>query len=468
MNFSLSRMAAALKVPPVADAALSGVAVDSRKVRPGDLFVALPGERVDGHDFAMQAVAAGAAAVLGARVPAGLPGAFPVLVVPDPGKGLLRFAGEMKRESGFRLAAVAGSMGKTTTKEFASAILGRRHAVEKTPGNQNSAIGFPMSVLNFPKTPEWMVGEMGMSAIGEVSRLSRTFEPDIAAITVIAAEHLEFLGSLDGVARANGEILDGLKPNGVFVINADDERIEGLATAWSGRTLRFGRASHADVTVEDVVLDESGSSLRLRTPSGSANTRLPVPGLHQVANYLAASAVALAAGASPDDCAAAAAALAAAPHRGEFRRHNSGALLYDDAYNASPPSMRAALDTLKLLAGTRKIAVLGDMLELGPEERWWHRETGKYAVGRADRLVCVGSRAAAIGEGAIEAGFPTGDVTSARDPDEAAALLESLLAPGDAVLFKASRGVGLDRAVARLTGPGAGNRESGIGNRRRG
>ncbi len=451
MNFSLSKMAAALNVPPVADAALSGVAVDSRKVRPGDLFVAIAGERVDGHDFAAQAVASGAAAILGARVPAGLPGAIPVLVVPDPGKGLLRFAGEMKRESGFRLAAVAGSVGKTTTKEFASAILGRRHAVEKTPGNQNSAIGFPMSVLNFPKTPEWMVGEMGMSAVGEVSRLSRTFEPDVAAITVIAAEHLEFLGSLDGVARANGEILDGLKANGVFVINADDERIEGLATAWSGRALRFGRAAGADVTVEDVVLDENGSSLRLRTPSGSAKARLPVPGLHQVANYLAASAVALAAGASPDDCAAA-----------------SGALLYDDAYNASPPSMRAALDTLKLLAGTRKIAVLGDMLELGPEERWWHRETGKYAVGRADRLVCVGTRAAAIGEGAIEAGFPAGDVAAARDPDEAAALLESLLAPGDAVLFKASRGVGLDRAVARLAAAGAGNRESGIGNRRRG
>ncbi|MFN2633589.1 MAG: UDP-N-acetylmuramoyl-tripeptide--D-alanyl-D-alanine ligase [Thermoanaerobaculia bacterium] len=466
MNFSLTRMAAALNVPPVADAALSGVAVDSRKVRPGDLFVALAGERVDGHDFAAQAVASGAAAVLGARVPAGLPGAIPVLVVPDPGKGLLRFAGEMKRESGFRLAAVAGSVGKTTTKEFATAILARRHTVEKTPGNQNSAIGFPMSVLNFPKTPEWMVGEMGMSAVGEVSRLSRTFEPDVAAITVIAAEHLEFLGSLDGVARANGEILDGLKPNGVFVINADDERIEGLATAWSGRALRFGHAAGADVTVEDVVLDENGSSLRLRTPSGSAKARLPVPGLHQVANYLAASAVALAAGASPEDCAAAAGALAAAPHRGEFRRHASGALLYDDAYNASPPSMRAALDTLKLLAGTRKIAVLGDMLELGPEERWWHRETGKYAVGRADRLVCVGKRAAAIGEGAIEAGFPSADVSAARDPDEAAALLETLLAPGDAVLFKASRGVGLDRAVAKLAG--AGNRESGIGNRRRG
>ena len=467
MNFSVSRVAAVLNVPAAADAALSGVAVDSRKVRPGDLFVAIAGERVDGHDYALQAVVSGAAAVLGSRVPAGLPAGVPVLVVPDPGKGLLRLGGAIKREAGFRLAAVAGSVGKTTTKEFAAAILGRRHTVEKTPGNQNSAIGFPMSVLNFPRSPDWMVGEMGMSAIGEVSRLSRTFEPDVAAITVIAAEHLEFLGSLDGVARANGEILEGLKSNGVFVINGDDERIERLATAWSGRTLRFGRSAGADVTVEDVVLDENGSSLRLKTPSGAAMARLPVPGLHQVANYLAASAVALAAGATPDDCAAAAAELAAAPHRGEFRRHASGALLYDDAYNASPPSMRAALDTLKLLRGTRKIAVLGDMLELGPEERWWHRETGKYAVGRADRLLCVGPRASAIGEGAIEAGFASAGVTLARDPEEAAALLEPMLAAGDAVLFKASRGVGLDRAVARLSATGSGKPESGTGNRTR-
>ncbi len=458
MNFSVSRAAAVLNVPAAADAPLSGVAVDSRKVRPGDLFVAIAGERVDGHDYAREAAIAGAAGVLAARIPPNLPAGIPVLVVPDPARGLLRLAGAIKREAGFRLAAVAGSVGKTTTKEFAVAILGRRHAVEKTPGNQNSAVGFPMSVLNFTRTPEWMVGEMGMSAVGEISRLSRTFEPDVAAITVIAAEHLEFLGSLDGVARANGEILEGLKPNGVFVINSDDERIERLASAWSGPTLRFGRSARADVTAEDVVLDENGSTLRLKTPSGGVMARLAIPGLHQVANYLAASAVALAAGATPDDCAAAAPDLAAAPHRGEFRRHASGALLYDDAYNASPPSMRAALDTLKLLQGTRKIAVLGDMLELGPEERWWHRETGRYAVGRVDILVCVGPRASSIGEGAVEAGFDAANVTVARDPEEAAALLEPMMAAGDAVLFKASRGVGLDRAVARLTA-GGGNRE---------
>lgn len=454
MNFSLSAVAAAVGAAPLPEVRLSGVAVDSRKTRSGDLFVAMRGARVDGHDFAREAVAAGAGAVLGSRIPPGLPKSFPVLLVEDAADALLRFAASMKRQAGFRLAAVAGSVGKTTTKEFTAAILARRHAVERTPGNQNSAVGFPMSVLNFPRTPEWMVGEMGMSAPGEISRLSRAFEPDVAAITVIAAEHLEFLGSLDGVAKANAEVLEGLKPEGVFVVNADDARLEGVAATWPGRKLRFGRGAEADVTVEDVAPGDTGSRFRLKTPTGTVDAALGTPGLHQVANFLAASALALAAGATPDDCAATAPTLAAAPHRGEFRRHPSGALLYDDAYNASPPSMRAALDTLKLLRGTRKIAVLGDMLELGPEERWWHRDAGRYAVGRADLLVCVGSRARAIGEGAIEAGLASDSILCAENAEEAAALLEPMLDAGDAVLFKASRGVGLDRAVARLTGRG--------------
>ena len=464
MNFTLAEVAAALGLrKPAADARLTGVAVDSRKARTGDLFVAISGARVDGAEFAVSAVAAGAGAVLATRVPPRLPSGFPLLLVPDPGDALLRFAAEVKRQTAFRLAAVAGSVGKTTTKEFAAAILSQRHAVEKTPGNQNSAIGFPLSVLNFPKAPEWMVGEMGMSALGEIGRLSRAFTPDVAAITVVAAEHLEFLGSLDGVAQANGEILEGLKPEGTFVINADDPRIEAVAAGWRGKKLRFGRGGAPDVAVEDVAPDESGTRFRLKTPTGSIEIALKIPGLHQVSNFLAASAVAIAAGARPEDCAAAAPSLTAAAHRGEFQRHASGALLYDDAYNASPPSMRAALDTLQLLAGTRKIAVLGDMLELGPEDLWWHRDAGRYAAARTDRLVCVGSRARAIGEGAVETGLSAEAVSFVDSPEEAAVLLDPLLAPGDAVLFKASRGIGLDRAVAKLARTG--KRDSGSARR---
>jgi UDP-N-acetylmuramoyl-tripeptide--D-alanyl-D-alanine ligase len=452
MNFTLSELARAVGLPPGAALVLSGVAVDSRCVRPGELFVALPGARVDGHDFAAEAVSRGAAAVLGERRPDRLAADFPVLLVPDAREALLRLAGALKRKWGFRLAAIAGSAGKTTTKEFAAAILGRRFPVEKTPGNQNSAIGFPMSVVNLPRVPEWMVGEMGMSARGEISRLTRAFQPDVATITLVALEHLEFLGSLDGVADANAEILEGLKPGGVFVANADDPRVMAIAAQWGGPVLSFGLSATADVTADRVAPDGSGSRIELKTPAGQAEVRVPLPGAHQVSNFLAASAVAIAAGATAADCAAAAPELAPASHRGEIRRHASGAILYDDAYNASPPSMRAALDTLELLPGRRKIAVLGDMLELGPEDLWWHRETGRYVVGRANRLICVGPRARSIGEGAVEEGFPVGETRYLENPEQAANLLDSMLAEGDTVLFKASRGVGLERAVQLLAG----------------
>lgn len=455
MRFHLAEAASILGVPAPVTAVLDGAAVDSRRVRPGNLFVALPGARVDGHDFAAEAAARGAVAVLAERAPRGLPQGFPYLLVPDTHAALLALGSALKRREGFRLAAVAGSAGKTTTKEFTAAILSRRFRTGKTPGNQNSAIGFPLSVINLETPCEWMVGEMGMSALGEISRLSRAFEPDVATITLIALEHLEFLGSLDGIARANAEILEGLRPGGVFVVNADDPRI--AARGHKGPILRFGRSPEAEVSVGDAVADERGSRFRLKTPKGTVSVRLDLPGEHQVSNFLAASATALAAGASPEDCAAAAPALSPAAHRGELKRHASGALLFDDAYNASPPSMRAALDTLQRLPGRRKIAVLGDMLELGPEDEWWHRETGRYVVGRADRVICVGRRARFIGEGAIAAGLPGAEVRALETPEQAANLLASMLGEGDTVLFKASRGIGLDRAVELLS-PAGGTR----------
>src|SRR5262249_33169110 len=290
MDFTLAKLNTILGLPIMADAPLSGVAIDSRQVRPGDVFVALPGSKVDGHDYARAAAAAGARALLCEYRPAGMPPGFPILIVPDAREALLRLAATMKKESGFRHAALAGSAGKTTTKEFAAAILAQRFVVEKTPGNQNSAVGFPMSVVNLSRWPEWMVGEMGMSALGEVSRLSRAFEPDVAAITLIAAEHLEFLFSLDNVARANAEILEGLKADGVFVSNADDPRVTALASHHPGPKLSFGLESPADVTAEAVATSESGATFRLRTPSGGAEIALPLPGLHQVANFVAAAA----------------------------------------------------------------------------------------------------------------------------------------------------------------------------------
>lgn len=454
MNFTLADVASAAGTPAQGAAALSGVAVDSRHVRPGDLFVAIRGARVDGHDFARDAVARGAGALLGERRPADLPADFPAVLVPAPVEALGRLGAAAKRKMGFRLAAITGSAGKTTTKDFTAAILARRFAVEKTPGNQNSQIGFPMSVVNLPRNPEWMVGEMGLSEPGDLSRLSRAFEPEVAAILLVAAAHLQFFASLDAIAEGKAEILEGLKPGGTFVANADDPRVEAIAARHRGRVVRFGRAAAADVTARDVVAEPGGSRFRLATPEGEAAVHLPVAGPHQVANFLAAAAVGYAVGVPAAECAAASGTLRPAAHRGELVRHASGALLLDDAYNANPSSMRAALETLASLPAGRRIAVLGDMLELGPDEERWHRETGAAVPGRADLLVCVGPRARILGEGAVGAGLPAGAVRQAASAEEAAEMLAGLLAAGDVALFKGSRAMGLERAVAALAGKG--------------
>lgn len=453
MNFTLSDVATAAGSPlpsGSSDLELSGVAVDSRAVHAGALFVAIRGARADGHDFATDAVARGARAILASRVPALLPERFPVVVAPEPSQTLTALATLLRKRAGFRLAAITGSSGKTTTKEFTAAILSRRSVVEKTPGNQNSAIGFPMSIANLPRVPDWMVGEMGMSAKGELSRLSRAFSPDVAAITNVAPAHLANFDSIDEVAEAKSEILEGLRTEGTFVANADDSRVAAIARRWPGRVVRFARFAKADVTADRFERMETETRFRLRAPSGETAIALPLPGTHQAVNFLAASAVALAAGASVEDCAAAAPGLGPSPHRGEFRRHASGALLYDDSYNANPASLRAALDTLSGFTATRRIAVLGDMRELGPDEDIWHRELGKYASIRADRIVCVGKLACYYGEEAVDCGFPRKAIEYLDSPEEVVRLLEGLLTEGDVVLFKGSRAVGLDRAVEAL------------------
>ncbi len=452
MNFTLAEVAAATGAPAEGAAALSGVAVDSRQVRPGDLFVAIRGARADGHAYAREAAARGAGALLGERRPADLPPAFPAVIVPQSVEALRRFGAAAKKKMGFRLAAITGSAGKTTTKDFTAAILGRRFAVEKTPGNQNSQIGFPMSVVNLPRNPEWMVGEMGLSEPGDLSRLSRAFEPEVAAILLVAAAHLQFFASLDAIAQAKAEILEGLKPGGTFVANADDPRVAAIAARHRGRVVRFGRGANVDVTAREVVSQADGSRFRLATPEGEAAVHLPVAGPHQVSNFLAAAAIAFAIGVPASECAAASAELRPAAHRGELVRHASGALLLDDAYNANPSSVRAALETLAALPARRRIAVLGDMLELGADEQRWHRDTGAAVFGRADLLVCVGRLGRVLGEGAVEAGLSAGAIRHAASAEEAAQLLSGILAPGDVALFKASRAIGLERAVAALSG----------------
>jgi UDP-N-acetylmuramoyl-tripeptide--D-alanyl-D-alanine ligase len=276
----------------------------------------------------------------------------------------------------------------------------------------------------------------------------------------VAPAHLQYFSSVNAIAEAKAEILEGLRPGGTFVANAEDPRVEAIAARASEggriRVVRFGRfqaSPSADVTARDVVADAGGSRFRLKTPAGEADVRLPLPGPHQVANFLAAAAIAFVVGLLPSDCAEAASEMRPAAHRGEWRRHASGARLYDDTYNANPASMLAALETLASVPARRRIAVLGDMLELGAEEERLHRETGRQVAGRAELLVAVGERARWIGEGAVEAGLSPAAVIPAATAEEAAQRLSPRLAEGDVVVLKASRGIGLDRTVEALATP---------------
>jgi UDP-N-acetylmuramoyl-tripeptide--D-alanyl-D-alanine ligase len=453
MRVSAREASAAWGIAPPAGESFSGVAVDSRKVEPGNLFVALPGARADGHDFVAEAARRGAAAALVSRVPPGIPEGFPLFVVPDPLAALQTLAAKKRAEEGFRLAAVTGSVGKTTTKEMTAAIVARKLRTGKTPGNANSGIGFPMAVLGLPEDLEVVCGEFGMSTRGEISLLSRLFRPDVAAITVVAAAHAQNFASIDEIADAKWEITEGLPPGGTLVWNAADPRLAARAGRWTGNRVSFG-AEGADVTAsETAAAGLAGTEFTIAMRGEKARVRLPVPGLHQVANCLCAAAVALVWGLGPADVSAAMARFVPPERRGGAYRHVSGAEIVDDSYNASPHAMLSAVETLSAAAAPgHRIAVLGEMRELGPEGPRWHREVGEYAATRVDRLVCVGPLARPIGEGAAAAGLSADRIVLLDRAEDVAPLLAPGLVSGDVVWIKGSRGVRLDVAADALRG----------------
>ena len=438
-------------IAPPADLAFDGVAVDSRRVVPGNLFVALPGARVDGHDFVGEAARRGAAAALVARRPESAPAGFPLFVVPDPLEALQKLAAVARARAGWRLSAVTGSVGKTTTKEMAAAIFARRFRTGKTPGNANSGIGFPMAVLGLPEGLEAVSGEFGMSTRGEIALLSRLFRPEVAAITMVAAVHAQNFGSVDEIADAKWEITGGIAEGGTLVYNAADARLRARARTWDGVAITFG-SEGADVVASEISDSGlSGTDFTIAMRGEKERVRIPAAGRHQVANCLCAAAIALAWGLGPADVSAAMARFSPPQRRGAVYRHASGAEIVDDSYNASPHAMRAALESLAAAAAPgHRIAVLGEMRELGDEGPRWHREVGEFAVSRVDRLVCVGALAREIGEGAREAGFPTDAIARVATAEEVEPYLAPLLAPGDVVWIKGSRGVRLDVAADAL------------------
>jgi UDP-N-acetylmuramoyl-tripeptide--D-alanyl-D-alanine ligase len=439
----------------------SGAGIDSRAVKPGTLFFAVKGDRFDGHDFAAQAVASGASGVVVARGrAAGLDVGDAALVeVDDPvaALGALARAHRLALRD-LRIVAVTGSNGKTTTKEILGAILASsvgNDAVLKTEGNLNNHLGVPLTLLKLAPQHRFAVVEMGMSGLGEIAYLTGLTRPDVAVITNIAGVHLEQLGSLENVAKAKAEIFGGLGAEGSGVYPAKEALLNGLVTLPATRRRTFGpTGSGATVSYDNVQVGPRGLQLQLRIESASAvlelAARLPLIGRHNASNAAAATAAALALGIGEGAILDGLNRAQPAKHRAQLVAVGDRTVL-DDCYNAAPPSMKAALDALCDITpkGAQKIAVLGDMLELGADSAPLHAEIGAYAATRVDQLITLGPQSAAMDDAArAKLGAR---LWHTEDPAAAAARVREVSRAGDVILVKASRGMRLERVIDALT-----------------
>lgn len=437
----------------------ASAAVDSRNVIPGCCFVALRGERVDGHRYAAEAVRGGATVLLVERaVELPTESDAAIVQVADPLTALQEVAAWWRTRASVRVVAITGSTGKTLAKEIVADVLARTLRVLRSEGNLNSETGLPMTLLNLEPQHEVAVLEMGMYAEGDIARLAQIARPEVGVVLAVHPTHLERAGSLAAIGRAKQELPAALPADGLAVLNADDPRVAAMRDATAAPVRTFGLSAAADVRatqVESHGLD--GTTFVLHAPWAVRHLTSATPGRHLVPHALAAVAVAEHFGVPFDEVAAALALGSRAPHRMAHAEAAGGAIIIDDTYNASPESVAAALDFLAetaLAPGRRRYAVLGDMLELGPDEERLHRAVGARAAGFVDGLVAVGERGRWIGEAARAAGLVR--VSTARDADEALPLVERELAPGvgDLVLVKGSRGVELDRLVTALIGGG--------------
>jgi UDP-N-acetylmuramoyl-tripeptide--D-alanyl-D-alanine ligase len=433
------------------------VTLDSRAVAAGDLFVAVAGERVDGADFLPAAAAAGAVGAITTRAD----GALPCVVVADPVEALGRLASGVHARlvaAGLLTLGITGSSGKTSTKDLLGQVLAAAGPTVSPPGSYNNDIGLPLTVLAADEETRFLVLEMGARGPGHIARLCRVARPRIGVVLNVGSAHLGEFGSPEGIAAAKGELVEALAEDGTAVLNADDPRVIGMAPRTVARVLRTGRAEDADVRAVDVTLDESARARFTLVAGGERHpVALQVVGEHQVANALSAAGAALAAGMAPAQVAA---ALSAAGTRSRWRmevaRRSDGVTVVNDAYNANPESMRAALAALAGLSGTRRVAVLGGMAELGPDAAAQHERLGRDAAAAGiDLIVAVGPDAVGITDGAAAAGRRAGE-ESVHVPDRASAreLLSKVLRPGDVVLVKASRSYGLELLAADLLAEG--------------
>jgi UDP-N-acetylmuramoyl-tripeptide--D-alanyl-D-alanine ligase len=441
-------------VSGVASTPLPDVSIDTRTLQPGALFVAIAGPTFDGHAFLRDAVARGAAGVVvsDADVARDLPDTVAVIHVHDTLLGMQQAAHVVRMRSRTRLVAITGSAGKTTTKEITAALLSTHFTTFRTQGNLNNHIGLPLSLFALRTCPAMGVVELGMSGPGEIRRLVEIADPDVRVWTNVGSAHLGHFASVEQIADAKAEILEHADRGDVLVANAGDARVMQHARRFVGRTITFGVDVDADVQVRDVEpRGAQGMRARLVVQDDSRLFDTPLLGEGNLANIAAAAAVAVDAGVPLDAIVHTVGTLAAAPHRGQVVHAAGGWTVIDDAYNSSPEALLRALTTLGSATG-RRIALLGEMLELGVESPRLHAECGRAAAaaGIAHLVVVGGTAADALASSAVEAGLDPACVSREATSEVLARRVRAIVRPGDVVLVKGSRGIAMDRVVAAL------------------
>ncbi|MEU8791756.1 UDP-N-acetylmuramoyl-tripeptide--D-alanyl-D-alanine ligase [Streptomyces sp. NPDC048643] len=442
-------------IPDPAVQVTGPVVRDSREVEPGSLFVAFVGERVDGHDFAEAVVGAGAVALLASR-----PVGVPAIVVDDVQAALGALARHVVERLGATLVALTGSAGKTSTKDLIAQVLRTKAPTVFTPGSLNNEIGLPLTALSATEETRFLVLEMGARGIGHIRYLTGLTPPKIGLVLNVGTAHIGEFGGREQIAQAKGEMVEGLPEEGAAILNADDPLVRAMASRTKARVILFGESDEADVRAENVRLTENGQpAFSLRTPSGCSDVTMRLYGEHHVSNALAAAAVAHELGMSADEIARALSEAGSLSRwRMEVTERPDGVTVVNDAYNANPESMRAALRALASMGkGRRTWAVLGQMAELGDEALAEHDAVGRLAVRlNVGKLVAVGGREASwLQLGAYNEGSWGEESVHVSDAQAAVDLLRSELRPGDVVLVKASRSVGLERVALALLSDGA-------------
>lgn len=419
-----------------------GIVIDSRQIEPGYIFVATKGERVDGHQFIPDVFAKGAMAVICEVLPEEDLG--PCILVKDSFMALKQAAAFYRQQLNIRVVGITGSVGKTSTKEFVASVLSEKYKVHKTAGNYNNEVGLPLTIFGIQEDDQIAVLEMGINTFGEMHRLSEVAKPDICVMTNIGQCHLENLIDRDGILRAKSEIFDFMNPKGTVVVNGDDDKLATIHEVYGKAPVTFGMNKQNAIWADHIEnRGLLGSCADIHMGDGVVHAIIPLPGEHMIYNAMAAAAVALQFGMSKEEIAAGISHVEAVAGR-SYLVEAGDKVIIDDCYNANPVSMKAAIDLLATAPG-RKVAILGDMFELGENEKAMHGEVGEYAAEKGiDLILCVGELSEAMYQEAAGSG---GNAKYYETREALEAVLNEILQPGDTVLVKASHSMAFENLV---------------------